>query len=83
MASPREALNRLRWTGPGSLRGVLIYYRHRGAPQDTAVLRGDDVLNVGRSFLDLPHGVRIPHHRILRIEVGGQTVWQRTRVRSR
>jgi uncharacterized protein (UPF0248 family) len=80
MTSPRDVLNRLKWdAGLPHLEGVAIRYRHRGAPDDEAVLQGKDVLEVGRSFLDLPEGGRLPMHRILRIEVDGRVVWDRAR----
>jgi uncharacterized protein len=80
LTNPRDVLNRLRWEdGRDRLEGVVIFYRHRGAPNDTATLRGEDVQAIGRSFLDLPEGARLPMHRILRIDVDGRTLWDRTR----
>lgn len=80
MTSPRDVLNRLKWDeGRARLEGVLIHYRHRGAPDDEALLRGEDILAIGQSFLDLPEGARLPMHRILRIELEGRTLWDRTK----
>lgn len=78
MTSPRDVLNRIKWESPDrSLDGVLVQVLHRGAPNDTAYIKGKTILEVGRSFLDLPEGVRIPHHRIRAIEKDGQVVWRR------
>ena len=78
MVNPRDVLQRIRWEQNNPrLEKVLIAYLHRGAPDDVAYLRGEDVLHVGRSFLDLPEGARLPMHRILRIEHDGRTVWVR------
>lgn len=78
MAEPRNVLNRLRWDGgEGALDDVVVFYRHHGAPDDTAAIRGGDIVRVGRTFLDLPKGGRLPQHRILRIEKAGRVVWDR------
>lgn len=79
MTSPRDVLNRLKWDeGRTGLDGVRIWYRHRGAPDDEALLHGEDVLSVGQSFLDLPEGARLPMHRILRIDVDDRVEWERS-----
>lgn len=71
-------LNRIRWNeGNQHLAGVRVYYRHRGAPDDTASLDGSQITDVGRTFLDLADGSRLPHHRILRIERSGEVLWTR------
>ena len=78
MTNPRDVLVRLQWAGARSgLADVRITYLSRGAPDDRAVLDGKLVTHVGRSFLDLADGGRLPAHRILEIEVGGKIIWQR------
>lgn len=78
MTNPRDVLVRLQWERHREgLRGVRITYLSRGAPDDRAVLDGKNVLHVGRSFLDLSDGGRLPAHRILEIEADGEIVWQR------
>lgn len=80
VTSPQDVLNRLKWEEDNPrLDGVVIFYRHRGAPNDTAALRGEEVLAIGRTFLDLPEGARLPQHRILRIEKDGVVRWNRRR----
>lgn len=81
MTHPRDVLNRLRWESgeEAALVDVRIVYRHRGAPRDERSLEGRSILAVGRSFLDLPEGVRLPMHRILRIEKDGEVLWDRRR----
>jgi len=76
MTSARDALNDLKWHR-GSLEGVEVAYVHRGAPDDTAYAKGSDILAVRRSFFDLAGGASIPYHRVLRITVAGETIWQR------
>lgn len=84
MVSPRDVLNRLKWEdAQGSLAGVTIAYLHRGAPEDTAWVRGEDILEVGQTFLELPEAVRLPQHRIQEIRRGDKVVWRREDARKR
>ncbi|MGQ0535791.1 MAG: DUF504 domain-containing protein [Methanobacteriota archaeon] len=78
MPSPREVLNKLKWTRAG--RGdVLVFYVHRGAPGDFLAVRGEDVEALERGFLVLLGGTRIPYHRVFRIERGGEVVYERVK----
>lgn len=79
MPSPRDVLNKLRYTGLG-LDEVEIAYRHRGAPNDTRVVRGEDVRYVDRGWLRIGGargGSSIPWHRVLRIERRGEVLFAR------
>ena len=74
MVSVREVLNKIRWTG--DMQAVLIWYVHRGAPDDMKVVDGKHLSEVGRSFL-LVDGSVIPHHRVFRIMYHGEIVFDR------
>ena len=74
MPYPREVLNRLRWSG-GGLEGVLVTYAHRGAPGDVVTVRGEDIMELGRSFFRTERS-SVPYHRILRIERRGEVVFR-------
>lgn len=74
MVYPREVLNHLRW-GEGDLSKVLITYVHRGAPGNLACAKGEDVLELGRSFFQVG-GSEIPYHRIVKIEKNGEEVFR-------
>jgi len=74
MTYPREVLNRLRWMH-GSLSGVLVTYVHRGAPGDVLIIRGEDIVELGRSFFSTRNG-QIPYHRITEIEEEGEVVYR-------
>ena len=77
---PKEALNRIKWTGNPLLEGVRVWYIHRGAPGDMKVVDGTRILRLEHSFfVVLSHGreTHIPYHRILRIEFNGECVFKR------
>ncbi|MDW5563364.1 MAG: RNA repair domain-containing protein [Methanomassiliicoccus sp.] len=74
MPFPRDVLNRVRWT-EGDLRGVVITYLHRGAPEDRMSVRGEDIVELGRSFF-VTADSKIPYHRIRVIERGGEVLYR-------
>jgi uncharacterized protein (UPF0248 family) len=74
MTYPREVLNRLKW-GREGLSHAVITYVHRGAPGDLAIISGEEILGLGRSFFTVGNG-QIPYHRITRIENEGEVVYQ-------
>ena len=49
---PRELLNEIKWRGL-DLSRCEIYYVHRGAPNDTKIVRGDEIEEIGHSFFTL------------------------------
>jgi len=75
MVFPREVLNRLKWSGDDDLEGVVISYLHRGAPGDTMSVRGEDIVELERSFF-VTADSKIPYHRIRRIEKGGEVLFE-------
>jgi uncharacterized protein (UPF0248 family) len=78
--NPREALNKLKWSGANQLRSAKVTILHRGIPNDRRVLDGEEILELGRGFMRVvsPEGeIEIPYHRILQIESGGRVVWKK------
>ena len=77
----KDLLNDLKWHRR-ALDRALIHYVHRGAPGDEAVVEGRDIVELGASFFTLARpGTRsasIPYHRVLRVELDGGLVWERT-----
>ena len=74
-------LNWIKWTGNPNLKGVRVWYLHRGAPGDIKIIEGGDILRLERSFFVLlSHGreTSIPYHRIRRIEINGEKVFERS-----
>lgn len=77
--TPRDILNGLKWRY-GALDEAVVYYVHRGAPDDTGVIPGDRIVDLHRSWIELPGpegNVMIPYHRIFRIDRRETTVWRR------
>lgn len=73
MPFPRDVLNRLRWTE--GLEGVTVIYLHRGAPGDRLSIRGEDIVELERSFFVTAES-KIPYHRIRRIEKQGEILYR-------
>ena len=79
MPTPRDVLNELKWRR-AALDEAIVYYVHRGAPDDTAIVSGDRIINLHHSWMELPGpqgSVMIPYHRIFRIERDGKPIWER------
>jgi len=72
----RETLNYLKWGEKCDFAEVLVEYVHRGAPGDTRTVRGDEIVEIGRSSFDLA-GASIPYHRVVRITHNGRILFQR------
>ncbi|MDI6883895.1 MAG: RNA repair domain-containing protein [Hadesarchaea archaeon] len=72
-------MNKLKWSG-GGIQDARVTILHRGAPGDKRIITGEDILELGRGFMRVvsPEGeVEIPYHRILRIELGDQVLWEK------
>jgi uncharacterized protein (UPF0248 family) len=76
MPFPRDILNELKWREGKDLAGAEVWYLHRGAPDDTMVLPGSDIVNLGRSFIETDEA-SIPYHRVLRIVYDGRVLFER------
>lgn len=79
MVHPREILNRLKWY-ENKLGEAVITVVHRGAPGDRRQIEGRQIQELGKGFMvvEEPEGeAYIPYHRILKIEAGGKTIWER------
>ena len=73
---PREILNEIKWRGY-PVDECTIYYLHRGAPNDTRIVSGSEIVSLGHSFFTIEHDTSIPYHRIRRIEYGNDVVYRR------
>ncbi|KXB02326.1 hypothetical protein AKJ45_00115 [candidate division MSBL1 archaeon SCGC-AAA261F19] len=77
----REVLNKLKWHPDLDLDKAKVTIVHRGAPCNERVIDGNDIQSLGSSFMDvrLNEGkVKIPYHRILKIEVPNKELWRRS-----
>jgi uncharacterized protein (UPF0248 family) len=80
--TPRDALNEIKWRYSRELEGVEIWYVHRGAPNDTKIITGKDVKEIGRGALETVSGT-IPYHRIKRIIFNGEVFFDREHERNK
>ena len=76
MVSVRDVLNEYKWRKDRELEELEIWYTHRGALNDTKIISGSDIHNIGRSFMEL-EDVMIPYHRVFKIIHKGRIVFER------
>lgn len=67
-------LNEIKWTK--RLEKLEIWYVHRGAPNDTMILEGKNIISIGRSFLETKDAM-IPYHRIFKILYENNIIFDR------
>ncbi len=72
----RDILNELKWKKGFNLDKAEIWYIHRGAPADTRIISGREVINLGKSFIETTTAM-IPYHRIFRVTYEGKIVFER------
>lgn len=53
-----------------------IWYVHRGAPNDTKIITGDEILDLEHSFMVL-EDASIPYHRIYKITYEDRVIFER------
>ena len=76
MKNPKIILNELKWKQNCYLELAEIWYIHRGAPNDTKIISGNDIKKLGKSFMQTTKAM-IPYHRIFKIVYQGKVVFQR------
>ncbi len=76
MTNPRDILNELRWHEDRDLDKAEVRYVHRGAPNDTMIISGEEILNLEKSFMKTTTAM-IPYHRIFKIIYRGKTIFKR------
>lgn len=76
MTNPREILNKLKWKKDYIFNQVEIWYVHRGAPNDTKIIYGKDIIKLDRSFMETTSAV-IPYHRIFKIIYEKKIIFKR------
>jgi uncharacterized protein (UPF0248 family) len=80
MRSIRDILNEIKWTK--DLKQVTVWYIHRGAAGNIKYITGDQIMGIGKSFLQTSNAM-IPFHRIVKIVLNSQTVFDRQDITSR
>ena len=66
MTNPRDILNELKWKQDCDLNQAEIWYIHRGAPNDTKIMSGKDIIRLDKSFIQTSTAM-IPYHRVFKI----------------
>ena len=74
MPNVRDILNEIKWTK--NLEKVKIWYIHRGALNNTKIISGMEITDIGRSFLQTTTA-DIPYHRIIKILYDDKTIFDR------
>ena len=67
----KQVLDELKWREDMALAEAIIFYVHRGAPDDTKTISGKDIIETDASFFTTAEA-SVPYHRIFRIEYRGQ-----------
>jgi uncharacterized protein (UPF0248 family) len=76
MTNPRDILNKLKWKQDCSLEQAEIWYIHRGAPNDTKIISGKDIVKLEKSFMQTTTAM-IPYHRIFKIIYEEKIIFKR------
>jgi len=76
MTNPKEILNKLKWKQEFNIELAEIWYIHRGAPKDTRIISGKDIVKLEKSFMKTTNAV-IPYHRIIKIIYNQDIIFQR------
>ena len=76
MTNPRVVLNELKWKQDCDFNLAEIWYIHRGAPNDTKIISGKDIIKLQKSFMQTTTAM-IPYHRIFKIVYQEKIVFQR------
>jgi len=79
MKNPRDILNQLKWKKDCDLRSAEIWYVHRGAPNNTKIISGDDIVNLEKSFMQTKTSL-IPYHRIFKIVYKDDIIFKRKKM---
>ena len=76
MKNVRDILNELKWKPGNSLEFVEIWYVHRGAPNNTKIVSGREIVKLERSFMETSSSM-IPYHRIFKIVYREKVIFKR------
>ena len=76
MTNPRYILNEYKWKKNYDINDLEIWYVHRGAPNDTKIISGKDVIKIEKSFMKTTSAM-IPYHRIFKIIYKERIVFKR------
>jgi uncharacterized protein (UPF0248 family) len=70
----RDILNEIKWRK--KLEKAKIWYLHRGAPNDTKIISGNEIIVIGKSFFETGSS-SIPYHRVFKIKYDEKIIFER------
>ena len=70
----RDILNEIKWTK--NLNKAELWYVHRGAPNDTKIISGKDIVRIEKSSIDTT-STTIPYHRIFKVVYDSEIIFER------
>ena len=76
MTNPRDILNEMKWKKNLNLDLAEVWYVHRGAPNDTKIISGKEIVNLEKSFIQTTTSM-IPYHRIYKIIYKDEIIFKR------
>jgi len=76
MPNPKEILNELKWNKKFNLNETEIWYVHRGAPNNTKIISGKDIIKFESSFIHT-FSAMIPYHRVYKIVYKDKIIFKR------
>jgi len=71
----RNLLNKMKWHENYDFGKVKIWFTSRGSEGNASMVRGDEVIELGKYFFTTKSGI-IPYHRIIKIEYGEEVVFR-------
>jgi len=72
----RKILNEYKWREDRDFSLIEVHYIDRLNPQGYAVLKGDDIVDMGSKFIFTKKGM-IPYHRVIRILYNGEIIYEK------
>ena len=74
--NPRDVLNKIKWSDEFSFSELEISYIHRGAPENTKIICGEDIKKIEKTFIETKSSM-IPMHRIFKIKYKEKIIFKR------
>lgn len=72
----RKTLNEYKWRKDRDFNLIEVHYIDRLNPRGYAILRGEDIVDMGDRFIFTKKGM-IPYHRVIRILYNGNVIFER------
>jgi len=72
----RKILNEYKWREDRDFSLIEVHYIDRLNPQGYAVLKSDDIVDMGSKFIFTKKGM-IPYHRVIRILYNGEIIYEK------